>query len=260
MSKSKTAIVFSCGHADPGASNDRFSWLGDLIEDVKPDYVFDLGDGADMRSLNGFDKGNPGAIAAQSYEKDIECYNDSQSRLWSRYKYSKKKRPRRIGFEGNHEHRIVKALALDPRLGGDKYGISFSHLQTDFWFDEYHRYKNSAPAIADYDGVSYAHYFQSGNFGAAMSGTHHAHSILQLRNHSSTCGHSHKRSVYFKDSAHPNPLIGLVVGCYKGKDESWAGQSNDQWWRGCVIKRNLKDGHYDPEFVSMERLQQIYGK
>lgn len=99
----KTCIVWSCGHADPDVSNERFSWLGDLIEDIKPDYTVDLGDGADMRSLNSYDTRYPQAIVSQNYEKDIESYNESQDRLWSRYKVSKKKRPYRFGFEGNHE-------------------------------------------------------------------------------------------------------------------------------------------------------------
>ena len=51
----KTAIVFSCAHADPSVGNERFDWLGELIYDVNPNYVIDLGDGADMRSLNTFD-------------------------------------------------------------------------------------------------------------------------------------------------------------------------------------------------------------
>jgi len=256
---SKTAIVWSCGHADPGASNERFNWLGDLIEDIKPDYCIDLGDGADMRSLNSYDTRYPQAIVSQSYQADVDAYNDSQDRLWGRYRISKKKRPYRIGFEGNHENRLKKALALDPRLEGDRYGISFSHLQTDHWFDEYHGYENGGPAIADFDGVSYAHYFSSGNFGSAMSGLHHAHSLLQLRNHSSTCGHSHKRSMYFKDDAHPYGIMGLVVGCYKGKEEGWAGQSQRGWWKGVVIKREIENGVYEPEFVSFNRLQKAYG-
>lgn len=256
----KVAIVYSCAHAEPDVSNERFNWLGDLIEDLKPDYVVDLGDGADMRSLNSFDTRNPKAIVAQSYQEDIEHYNDAQDRIWSRYKLTKKKRPWRIGFEGNHENRIRKALNNDPRLEGDKYGISFSHLQTDHWFDDYHPYHNSGPAIAEYDGVSYAHFFSSGNFGSAMSGIHHAYGLIQKRNSSATCGHSHKRSVYFKDGAYPNPVIGLVAGCYKGAEESWAGQANLDWWKGIVIKREISNGSYEPEFVSLKQLEKAYGK
>lgn len=255
----KTAIVWSCSHADPSATNERFDWLGSLIYDIKPDYVVDLGDGADMRSLNTYDTRYPQAIVNQSYEADIESYNESQDRLRHKFRHMKRKKPFWVGFEGNHENRIKKAIAHDPRLEGQKYGVSFGHLQTDHWFDDYHEYENSAPAIADYDGVSYAHYFSSGNYGTATSGTHHAYTILQNRNHSSTCGHSHKRSLYYKDGAHPHSIIGNVVGCFKGKDEGWAGQANREWARGVVIKREIQNGYYDYQWVSMEALRKVYG-
>lgn len=258
MSK-RTVVTFSCAHSDPGVSNERFDWLGRFLYDLKPDMVIDLGDGADMRSLNTYDTRYPQAIVSQNYEKDIDTYNDSQERLRHPFKYHKRKRPFWVGFEGNHENRIKKAISHDPRLEGQRYGVSFGHLQTKVWFDEYHEYSNSAPAIADYDGVSYAHYFSSGNYGSATSGLHHAYTLLQNRNHSSTCGHSHKRSIYFKDSAHPNPIIGTVVGCFKGGEESWAGQANREWWHGVVVKRELENGVYEPEFVSMERLRKAYG-
>jgi hypothetical protein len=256
----KTAIVWTCAHATPEYSNERFDWLGSLIYDIRPDYVVDLGDGADMKSLNSYDTRYPKAVVAQSYQKDVECYNDAMDRIWAKFKANKRKRPYRIGFEGNHESRIKTALKHDPRLEGDKYGISFSHLNTDMWFDDYHEYKNSAPAIADYDKVSYSHYFSSGNYGTATSGTHHAYTILQNRNHSSTCGHSHKRSLYFKDDAHPTGIIGLVAGCFKGGEEGWAGQANESWASGVVIKRNIDNGLYDFQWVSMEALRKEYGR
>jgi len=258
--RNKTAVVFSCAHSDPLASNKRFDWLGKFLYDLKPDMVFDLGDGADMRSLNSYDTRNPQALVTQSYEEDISTYNDSQERLRHHFKKNKRKKPTWIGFEGNHENRIKKALAVDPRLKGSKYGVSFEHLQTDQWFDEYHEYENSAPAIRDYDGVSYAHFFSSGNYGTATSGRHHAYSLLSNRSFSSTCGHSHKRNMYFKDDAHPTPIIGAVVGCYKGKDEAWAGQANKDWWKGVLIKREIDGtGCYEPQWVSQETLKREYG-
>lgn len=257
---SRVAIVYTCAHTQPGTSNERFSWLGELIYDIRPDMVIDLGDGADMKSLNSYDERHPQQVVRQSYEEDIEVYNDAMERIRWKFKALKKKQPHWVGLEGNHEHRIKKALALDPRLEGQKYGLSFSHLQTDHWFNEYHEYKNSAPAIADYDGVSYAHYFSSGNYGTAISGIHHAYSILQHRNSSSTCGHSHKRNMYFKDSAHPSGIIGLVAGCFKGAEEEWAGQANCDWWSGIVIKREVENGVYEPQFVSLSALERAYGK
>ena len=253
------AIVFSCAHNKPDVSNERADWLGQLIVDEKPDYVVDLGDTIDLNSLNSYDNKKPSLFSTKSYEKDIEHHIEFQERLRAPLKKRKKKRPRFYGFEGNHEHRLKRVLQETPHLAGGKYGVSFGHLETDKYYDEYHEYHNSAPAIHDYDGVSYAHYFSSGNFGTAMSGMHHAYNLVKERNFSSTCGHSHKRNIYFKDSAHPRPIIGLVAGCYKGGEEHWAGQANNDWWKGVIIKRNIENGVYDPEFVSLSRLKETYG-
>lgn len=256
---SKTVIVFTCAHSDPDVSNERFDWLGDLVYDVRPDYVVDLGDFYDLRSLNTYDTRNPKAIVAQSYQKDVEHGNEAQDRIRIKFRQMKRKRPTFIGFEGNHEHRLKKAIMVDPRIEGDKYGVSFSHLQTDHWYDEYHEYENSGPAIASYDGISYAHFFASGAMGVPMAGDYHAANLIKKRHSSATCGHSHLRNIHFKDDAFPRPSIGLVAGCFKGKDEAWAGQANKAWWKGVVIKRFLEDGYYEPEFVSLDRLREVYG-
>ena len=76
----KTAVVFSCAHTDPSISNERFDLLGELIYDINPSYVVDLGDGADMKSLNSFDTRYPEAIVSQNYGQDIEHYNGRQVR------------------------------------------------------------------------------------------------------------------------------------------------------------------------------------
>jgi len=252
---SRTAVVWSCAHADPDINNERFDWVGQFIYDLRPDLVIDLGDGADMRSLNTYEERYPKQIVARNYQADIEAYNDSQDRLRWKFRHAKKKKPFWIGLEGNHEYRVKKALSLDPRLEGEKYGVSFRHLQTDHWFDEYHEYKNSAPAIARYCGVDFAHFFASGNRGDATSGIHHAYTVINNRYNSSVCGHSHKRSVHFKDDA---GSIGLVVGCLKGGEENWAGQSNSEWWHGLVVLRELDGGRFEPEFVSLKQLEQAY--
>ncbi len=256
---SKTAIVFTCAHADPRSDNTRANLLGHLIYDVRPDYVVDLGDTADIQSLSSHDTRNPQALVHANYEKDIDSYTDFQERVRHKIKKNKVKRPAYFGHEGNHEHRIRRALSNDPRLSGSRYGVSFDHLEVGRWYDEYHPYHNSAPAISNYDGVSYAHFIGAGNSGREMAGLHHAYSLVQKRHCSTTVGHSHKRSMFFKDDAYPNASIGLVAGCFKGREEEWAGQANAEWWKGVVIKRNIEDGYYDPEFVSLKRLEAEYG-
>lgn len=257
----KTAVVYTCAHATPECSNERFDWLGSFLYDLKPDYVVDLGDGADLKSLNVYDKSKPKAIAnSPTYEQDIECYNDAQERVQWKFRHNKRRMPDFFGFEGNHENRIARAIETDPRLEGSKNGISFSDLQTDKWFTEYHRYDNGAPAEFVYDGVCYAHYFSGGNSGRPISGTHHGHALLQKRHGSATCGHAHIFDYKVDRGAYPNPIHGLVAGSFKGKDESWAGQSNRMWSRGVAVKRYLKDGDYNLQWVSMEQLRVEYGE
>ena len=254
--KSKTAVVFSCRQTKPGVSNDRFNVLGKFLYDLKPDYVVDLGDGADMSSLNSYDTKRPEAIVAQNYEDDINTENDAQERIRWEFTKNKKKKPKFYGFEGNHETRIKTAISHDPRLHGESYGISFSHLNCDKWYDHYVEYENGAPGILDIDGVDYAHFIGTGNYGTPLSGDAHGKALVTKRLKSVAVGHSHKRNIFFKDDA---KAIGCVVGCMKGAPENWAGQSNGEWWSGVVVKRNIEDGYYEPEFISLKTLEKEYG-
>lgn len=255
---SSTAVVFSCCHTHPKVDNKRFDLLGNLIFDIRPDYVFDLGDFSDLSSLNSYDTRYPKAIVSQNYQEDIECTIDAQERLRDKFVRRKVRKPIWVGIQGNHEYRIDRAVQLDPRIEGKKYGVSFEHLQTKRYYDEYHRYRNGAPAIVEYDGIYYSHFISSGNFGTALSGIHHGYALTQKMAASCTVGHSHKRSYYVKQEARPNPIHGLVAGNFKGKEDTWSGQANNEWWSGVCIKRNINNGDYDLEFMSMERLERDY--
>lgn len=256
---SKTVIVYTCAHADPDVSNVRFDWLGSLIYDVRPDYVVDLGDGADMRSLNSYDTRYPQSIVTQSYERDVQSYLDSQERLRHRFKKNKRKMPDWYGLQGNHEYRIDRAITHDPRLEGSTYGISLKHLELDRWFQEYVYYDNGAPGFLQLDGILYSHFIASGNYGRALEGKHHAMSLLDTLSCSVTVGHSHKFHYAVKAEARPRKTQGLVAGCFKGKEESWAGQANGHWTQGVAIKRYVEDGNYDLQWVSMRALEEEYG-
>lgn len=39
----------------------------------------------------------------------------------------------------------------------------------------------------------------------------------------------------------------------------WAGQANQEWSRGVVIKRYVENGDYDLSWVSMRALKKEYG-
>jgi hypothetical protein len=184
---SKTHLIIPDCHAHPDYNNDRADWIGQLIKDVQPDVVINLGDAADMTSLSAYDKGKR-SFAGRSYAKDIESHLDFQDRMWDPVYKTKKKLPYSVVLEGNHEHRIERALDLSPELVGT---IGFDDFQFDSYYNEVVRYEGGTPGIVRIDGISYAHYFVTGVMGRALSGEHPAYALITKQLTSATQGHSH---------------------------------------------------------------------
>ena len=114
---SKTHIVIPDPHAKVGTDNRRAEWIGKLIKDVRPDVVVNIGDMFDMESLSSYDKGK-GSFANRRYKLDIDVGLDFDEKLWHETKKAKKKKPRRVFLEGNHEHRLKRMLEYETILEG----------------------------------------------------------------------------------------------------------------------------------------------
>ncbi len=249
-----THLIIPDCHAHPEHNNERADWLGSLIVDVKPDVVINLGDACDFPSLCSYDKGKR-SFHNKRYMDDIQCHLEFQDRLWLRSKRQKKRRPDTYFFEGNHEERVRRAIDLHPELEG---AISYDHLELDKWYDNVVYYNGGTPGVRIIDGVAYAHYFISGLMGKPIGGIHHAHSLLQKHHTSCTCGHSHLMDYHVSTRTGGLKLMGLVAGCYIDKPHGYAGVCNDLWWPGVVIKRNVYEGQYDPQFISLATLRKEY--
>lgn len=251
-------LVIPDPHSHPDHPNDRADWIGKLIADLKPEVIINLGDGADMASLSSYDKGK-GSFHGRTYQKDIDAFLDFEDRLWEPMRRMKKKRPRRIFLEGNHEHRIKKAVDSMPEYEGSRYGISFKDLDLDHYYDDVVEYKGQTPGIITVDGVSYAHYFISGVMARSVGGEHAAYSLITKNFTSCTQGHSHTLDFSVRTDTFGNKVMGLVAGVGIDYTADWAGHANDLWWKGVIFKRHVEDGVYDPQFISMEALKKEYG-
>jgi hypothetical protein len=252
---SKIHLVLPDQHAHPEYNNDRADWIGKLILDLRPDVVVNLGDGYDMASLSTYDKGKR-AFAGRSYSRDIESGRGFQDRMWFPLKKAKKKWPRSVYLEGNHEHRIERALDLSPELQGT---IGFSDYGLDNYYDQVIRYEGGTPGVIEIDNIYYAHYFISGIMGRPTGGVKPAYTISLVNGVSSTCGHIHTLDYSVRTLGNGSKIQSLVAGVYQDYKSPWAGHINDLWWSGGVIKRGVENGNYDPEFVSLKRLKEIYG-
>lgn len=250
-----THIVIPDPHAHPDFNNERADWLGKLILDIKPDTVINLGDCADMASLSTYDKGKR-AFAGRSYRADINAHLDFQERMWHPIKKAKRKLPYSVVFEGNHEHRIEKALDLSPELSGT---IGFDDFRFQDYYDDVVRYEGGTPGIREVDGIAYAHYFISGIMGRPLGGVKPAYAISLANGISSTCGHIHTLDYSVRTLVSGRKINCLVAGVFQDYDSPWAGKINPLWWRGVIVKRNVENGLYDPQFISMEALRKEYG-
>ncbi len=254
---SKTHLIIPDPHAHPDHNNDRATWIGRLMYDLRPNVVVNLGDTADLPSLCGYDKGTR-SFQGRTYKKDIGAHNDFQEKLWAPMKPAKYKKPRRVTLIGNHEQRIERAIETQPELEGV---ISYEDLDLARHYDDIVHYEGGTPGVIEIDGISYAHYFVSGVMGRAISGEHHAYSLLTKKFKSCTQGHDHRFDFSIRTRGDGKKIMGMVAGVGQDYISRWAGQAvNDLWWRGVILKKNVSDGVYDYEMISMDRLKKEYNK
>lgn len=249
-----THLVIPDSHAHYQHHNKRADWLGKLIVDVKPDVIVHIGDNWDMPSLSEYDRGKK-CFQGRSYKADIASGVEFMDRVFAPVKKQKQRLPRTIFLEGNHEHRIHRAIQLQPELEG---AISYDDLQLDRYFDDVVLYTGSVPGVIEVDGISYAHYFVSGVAGRPVGGEHPATSLITKKLSSATQGHLHLADWSTRMALNGKRLMGCFVGCYQDYRSDWAGSMSDLWWSGVVVKRNVEDGCYDPEFISIAAMKKEY--
>jgi hypothetical protein len=249
-------LIIPDSHAHPDYSNDRFTWLGHLVADAKPDVVVMIGDWADMPSLCSYDKGTKG-FEGRRYHKDIEAAIDAQEKFFAPIKARKKKLPRFVMLEGNHEHRIQRAISTDAaQLEGI---ISLRDFQFEDRGWEFVPYEGSTPGVIDIDGITYAHYFTSGVMNRPIGGENPARQLLLKQFKSCSQGHIHIRDNCVRTDANGKHIQASVVGWFGDFFADFAGVANYLWWSGVLIKEDVQDGMYDPHWIGIERLRRAYG-
>lgn len=252
----KTYLIVPDQHSVPYHNNDRADWLSRLTIELRPDVVVNMGDAADMESLSAYDKGTR-SFVGRSYRKDIEAHLDFQDRWWTPVRRTKKKLPFRVVLEGNHEHRIERALDLSPELVGT---IGFDDLAFKDFYDEVIRYDGANPGIIELDGILFSHFFVTGISGRPTGGEHPAHMLLAKAKQSACAAHSHLWDFTTQLTQAGKPWNGLIAGCYQDFNNPWAGSTANFWKRGVTILRDVNDGGYDLEFVSIDRMKREYGQ
>lgn len=229
----------------PGVCTDHLEWIGNYIVDKKPDVLINLGDFADIDSLNTYVKGKREA-EGKRLAKDISSVVHAMERLLKPiHDYNrtaeKKYEPELHLTLGNHEFRMEREVEENPRLEG-MFDMGDLGYEDNGW--KVHDFLK----VITIDGVEYAHYFTSGNMGRPVTS---AAALLRERQNSATMGHvQHTDMAFHKKTQN----IALFAGICYLHDEKYLGPQGNQTRRQIVVKWEVENGHYDPMFVSLNFL------
>lgn len=225
--------------------------IGELILARRPDTIVHLGDHFDFPSLNQWDMKKRNQVVFNGNEltddiiagrKGLALIDRAVSEYNATQRANKKRQyaPRKVFCLGNHEERLKRF----PELRGL---IDYEDLfnGTDW---EVHDFLKPVKI----GGVHFVHYAYNPLSGAPIGGT--AEYRLNKLKVSFVQGHEQTfkyHQEYLQDGRKLSALIG--GSCYL-HDEKYKGYQGNEHFRGCFFLHNVKDGLYDLEQISVERL------
>lgn len=259
MSKTRSVhIVIPDTQVKPGVPVDNLRWIGQFIVDKyaqQPNItVVHLGDHWDMPSLSSYDVGKK-SMEGRRVVEDIEAGNRGMDVLnepldtYNALRKARKEKqwsPRRVLLRGNHEDRISRAVEHDPQMEGF---LSLDLLKSPGW----EVYGFLEPV--EIDGVTYSHYFYNPNTGRPYGGT--TALMLKTVGHSFTQGHRQTLD-YTIRFVKGRSQHGLIAGASYLHTEKYLGPQGNEHWRGIVVCHDVRNGSYDPMFISLDYLCRRY--
>lgn len=244
----RTHLVIPDIQARDGVPLEHMGWIGNYIVEKQPDVIVQIGDFADMPSLNSH--GKPKHQEMQRYLKDVAAVHRAQEMLLAPIEaYNRtaavKYQPRRVITKGNHEFRIQRVVDENPWLEGK---VS----EHDLGFEEHGWEVHDFLKVVEIDGIEYSHYFITGNKGNPCST---AQALLKARSRSATMGHTQ----YYDMAVHRNTLQrALFCGVCYLHDEDYLTPQGNNVRRQIVMKHEVHDGRYDLMEVSLNFLKKRY--
>lgn len=225
----KRVLVIGDAHADPRQNLRRFSWIGRLAADRKPQHILQIGDFGSWDSVSGHEKpGTTGYASRPTVDQDFEAMNIALGRIHRELPAGYK--PILDCTLGNHEDRLWRYEANNPSLG------SHLTLRLEETFARWGWRTREFGAWRHINGVAFSHAPLNGmskpyggKTGSARAGNDSLVSIVH--------GHDHLRTIATAPKIGGCGKVDVVsVGCALewGWTEPYAKLSPNGWWWGCV--------------------------
>lgn len=217
--------------------------IGNYAVHAQPDVIVQIGDWPDMFSLSSYDKGKLSAEGRRLRDDFASVRASVELLMKPIHKHNKGRRnryqPRLVITEGNHDARLHRFVDENPAFAGffsdDPFGFKAAGFEV-FPFLQ----------IARIDNLEYTHYLPTASGNAITT----AAGLLRVRHSSISVGHSHKIDIAYHATHH----IGLISGAAYTHSESYA-HGSDNFKRGIWRKSEVRNGTYDPMFVSIDYLK-----
>jgi len=241
-SKYRSHLVIPDGQIKKGVPTKHWEALAKLVLETQPDVIVNIGDFWDMPSLSGYEGKGTKSAEGRRIQNDIDAGNrvmDAFMNTISSTSYS----PELHFTIGNHEQRIERAVKEEPKFEGL---LGYNLLHLDGW--NVHDFLKPVTI----DGVAYAHYFYNQMSGRPIGGTIDA--MLKKIGHSFTQGHRQEFQVGRRDLNNGTCQYGVVAGAFYMHEENYKGPQANDHWRGVLLKHDVKDGAYDINVISLDRL------
>ena len=238
----KRIFVIPDTQVRPGVPTDHFDWIGSMIQDYAPEYVVHLGDHWDMESLSSYS----GELEREGrrYVDDVEAGNAALERLDRAMGGFKPKR--KVILRGNHENRIERVVADNPKLKG---ALSYDHFNDRALGWEPVDYVGKHPGRIVLEGVEFAHYFAAINSDRPIGGS--AQNRLVKIGAPFVMGHVQGLDTGHKQFATGRVIRGVVAGSCYLHDEDYKGHANTHW-RGVVVLNGVRNGSFGLMDIPLE--------
>jgi len=240
----KILVIADC-QVRPGVPTQHLVAISNYILAKRPDVIVCIGDFADMPSLSRHSLAME--KEGQRYRADVKSVHDAMDKLTAFRKKAPRYKPRMIMTLGNHEERIPRTVLEQPNLEGL---ISIDDLKYEEYGWEVHPFLK----VVTVDGVQFSHFFTSGVMGRPASS---AAVVLRERQSSAIMGHVQA----FEMAVHKRTQrIAIFAGLTNLHDEGYLGPQGNSCRRQVIMLHAVKDGVFDPCFVSLRYLMGKYLK
>ena len=201
----------------------------------KPDYLIVLGDWWDFPSLSSHDEKGSAKKENARVVEDLAAGTAALKRLMDPIRsevdrliknHEKRWFPQYIFLEGNHENRANRYAEHEPVL------------------------------TVNVGGVVFAHYWQNSKSSRPVGGT--IDNRLNKICNSFVCGH--EQGLLYGNRPLPmgRTIHGIVAGsCYLGVEDYRGPQARNEW-RGVVVLHDVRDGDFEPMFLTLRYLCREY--